>query len=243
MAWDMEGSRTYRDNLKPERLIGDDQVARIMKNFGVPHRYLACRLEKIPKDGSEYRKRLEDFVENLPLHDKRGFGLVLIGPYGSGKTGAAAALIYEVGRRWGRCRFVSARDLGRISNDYGRDKIEQWSDLRRYQFVVLDEVGCEQKDKDTREAHQIKQATEDLIRHRYDAGLMTVITTNMVVEPLLDLSRCIAVVLRVQSHEHRPLSINYRVDVASGLERRLHGSALYPLQPFHLVNRARLGLY
>lgn len=192
MVWDAEGDRVYRDNLKPDRPIDDDRVVRIMRKFGVPNRYIGCRVSKIPDDGAEYRRELESFVEQLKKHDFQGRGLILIGPFGSGKTGAAVALIYEVTRQWGKCRFVSARDVGRIANDYGHEKQRQWADLRRYQFVVLDEVGCEVTNKESRESQQIKQSVEDLLRHRYDAGLMTVITTNMQVPDLMNRYACLA---------------------------------------------------
>jgi DNA replication protein DnaC len=192
MVWDREGDRIYRETLKSENLIDDSQTTKIMRKFGVPLRFLKCRIETIPDDGSEYRGKLTAYVENVVRYDEHGHGLVLIGPFGSGKTGAAAALIYEVTRRWGKCRFVSARDLGRIANDYSPDKQRQWKDLRRYQFVVIDEIGCEEKNKDSRESQLIKQATEDLVRHRYDSQLATIITSNMQVDALMARYECLA---------------------------------------------------
>tara|TARA_R110000824_G_scaffold105420_4_gene249507 strand:- start:67 stop:705 length:639 start_codon:yes stop_codon:yes gene_type:complete len=192
MVWDREGDRIYRETLKPESLIEAEQAIRILRKFGVPPRFLRCRFEKIPPEGAEYKKLLENYVEKLAVNDKYGNGLIMVGPFGSGKTGAAAAVLYEATRRWGKCRFVSARDLGRIANDYSLEKQRHWKDLRRYQFVVIDEVGCEEKNKDTRESQLIKQATEDLVRHRYDNELPTILTTNMQVPGLMGRYECLA---------------------------------------------------
>jgi len=191
MVWDRQGDRIYRETLKNNNLIDDAQTVKIMRKFGVPLRFLKCRIESIP-EATEHRDRLLGYVEEIVKHDEHGQGLVLVGPFGSGKTGAAAALVYEVTRRWGKCRFVSARDLGRIANDYGVEKQRQWADLRRYQFVVIDEIGCEEKNKDSRESQQIKQAIEDLVRHRYDSQLATIVTSNMQVDALIARYECLA---------------------------------------------------
>ena len=211
MVWDREGDRIYRETLKTENLIEADQAIRILRKFGVPPRFLRCRLEKIPPEGAEYKKLLEHYVEKLAVNDQYGNGLVMVGPFGSGKTGAAAAVLYEVTRRWGKCRFVSARDLGRVANDYSPEKQRQWKDLRRYQFVVIDEVGCEESNKDTRESQQIKQATEDLVRHRYDNELPTIITTNLPAPALIGRYECLAS-LFMDSYQFIPvIGVDWRV--------------------------------
>jgi DNA replication protein DnaC len=146
MPWDIDkgGGRIYRQPVEtnPDKFVKDKEIQRIMRVIGVPKRYQQCRLDKVP-DNVDYRAGLMIFVETLVERDKRGDGLLMFGSYGTGKTGASVSVLYEAIKRGCRCRFVSARDLGRIAFDFEESQKDRWADLRRYQLVVLDEMGVE----------------------------------------------------------------------------------------------------
>lgn len=179
MPWDTEGGKVYRQPIQtdPDKFVSDKEILRIMGVIGVPKRYRQCRLREIP-EGAEYRAALRIFVETLTERDKNGDGLILFGSYGSGKTGGAVSVLSEAIKRGCRCRFVSARDLGRIGFDFESEQRKRWAELRRYQLVVIDEIAVEKGTTTSHEGSKTTRATEDLIRHRYDNQLMTIITTN-----------------------------------------------------------------
>lgn len=207
MPWDIEGGKVYRQPIQtdPNKFVSDKEIQRIMVVIGVPKRYRDCRLVEIPK-GADYLAGLNIFVETLVERDKRGDGLILFGPYGTGKTGGAVSVLYEAIKRGCRCRFVSARDLGRISFDFDSEQRQRWADLRRYQLVVIDEVATE-KGSETTSHEQTKtaRATSDLIRHRYDNELMTIVTTNAGIRELLVHYPDISSLIR---HSYRTLLVN-----------------------------------
>lgn len=179
MPWDTDGGKVYRQPVQtdPDKFVSDKEIARIMGIIGVPKRYRNCRLGKIPETG-EYKRELQGFIENLHDRDLGGNGLVLFGSYGTGKTGGAVSVLYEAIKRCCRCRFVSARDLGRVAFDFEQSQRKRWAELRRMQLVVIDEVGAEKDSTTSHESTKATKATEDLIRHRYDNELMTIVTTN-----------------------------------------------------------------
>ena len=112
MPWDIDkgGGRIYRQPVETKhgRFLKEKEIQRIMRVIGVPKRYQQCRLDKIPED-AKYRAGLMIFVETLVERDNTGDWLMLLGPYGTGKTGASVSVLYEAIKRGCRCRFVSAR--------------------------------------------------------------------------------------------------------------------------------------
>lgn len=156
-------SKKRRRALTPEDML-DMHVGEI---------YWSTSFEKIPDKASHkqfMRRYLDEIVENTRL----GRGLILNGPYGSGKTGSGVLVLKEVRARGGSSLMVSASEIPSAIIE----KTRYDEDYSLYERMIgVDALLID----DLRREHVKdwgKSAIESVIRKRYDDNRLVIITTN-----------------------------------------------------------------
>ena len=95
--WDNDGNSSYSSPLK-KQLLPDSATEQALLRSGVPKRYLKARFSKIPET-VRYGDSVKSYIKSLPGHLSSGLGLILTGPYGTGKTAASVLVLRELVRR------------------------------------------------------------------------------------------------------------------------------------------------
>jgi DNA replication protein DnaC len=156
-----------------ERRMG--QVRAIWREASIPLRQKPLRLETYPaKQLAAYakvREWLGDFDGSR--------GLLLIGPFSTGKTGLATGCLYEVAGLYAgtpyRVRFAVTVDFLEAMRPSNRNEKERDSimhDLQRVRCLLLDDLG---KDKSS---EYVQRALYELVNYRYNHQLPTLVTSN-----------------------------------------------------------------
>jgi len=150
----------------------------------IPKRYEACELESYDANDEPSLKSAKrdamKFLEKYPLVD---VGLLLVGPFGVGKTHLAVALLKRVITEKGdRGLFYDFRDLLReIQSSW--DPVSQTSELDilrpvlEADVLVLDELGA------NKPTDWVKDTMSHIINCRYNDRKLTIFTSNYLDNP------------------------------------------------------------
>lgn len=148
---------------------------------GLGDRFAASRLSNFEhRPGTETAlAEAEAFVRDFPQRLAAGEGLLFTGPFGSGKTRLAAAVLNEVQERHqAAVRGEVVPDLlQRLRTTYdpqaadSEDRILQ--PLLRASLLLLDDIGAE------RVSEWVQERLFLVIDHRYRRRLPTLFTTNL----------------------------------------------------------------
>lgn len=148
---------------------------KIRRQAGIGRTHWDFSLHSIPKSGVGYRKQIFDYTRNLHVHEPLGWSLLLWGSVGRGKTSIATAILKNARAR--RAGIMSIRCMRMINQLVGKQtaKAPDGVDLdiaaHEVQYLLLDDLIIPE--------HRWKiDFLEDVIVHRYDARLPTIITTN-----------------------------------------------------------------
>ena len=126
---------------------------------------------------SEDRKSLDDALRAAMRFAEKPEGwLVLLGPYGSGKTHLAAAIANHRASQGFPVMFVVVPDLldhlrATFSPDSTTRYDQRFEEVRAIPLLVLDDLGTQAT------TPWVREKLYQLLNHRYNAGLPTVITT------------------------------------------------------------------
>lgn len=151
------------------RKVGDGS----MKVANVPMRKWGVTLDAIPDD-LEYLKPVRVYLENLEQNLIAGNGLLLWGPYRSGKSSIAACIARKVAAH--RCRpyWLLSSELA----DGWFEQDHRYDFMRGAHLVVLDDLGVE-GDVEFR-----KDLIRQALRYRLENAGATIVTTNLDLETL-----------------------------------------------------------
>lgn len=176
----------------------DDQYVafRYFSYYGIELRYQRLNWGDIHPDAEVGSNPLiKEYIDNFDNYLHAGIGLVLTGNAGSGKTMVAALMLKKLmGRnRDFTGRMIAITDLiNRYtdrwdSSDGNAGRIAFSQDILRTTLLVVDDVAREWRSTSKTDAgrRSLGEATlEDVFRHRAQACLPTVITTNQDIDAL-----------------------------------------------------------
>lgn len=143
------------------------------RNANVPQRKWCVDLDKIdPK--LKYLEQVRTYLDNLKHNLIVGDGLLLYGPYRSGKSCLAAAIVREVAAHKCRAYWIEASELMK-----GWDKEDhRYYRSRNAHLLVIDDLGIEGS------ASYPVEIIGRALRYRLERACATIITTNMPPEKL-----------------------------------------------------------
>lgn len=129
------------------RQLKTDRIRRALERSQLGPQFAHRRLADLGELG--LRQACRDYVQQWPTLGKRGQGLYLWGPVGSGKTHAAAAVVNELIRtHLVEPLFISvpeaaARLRQALREESDRDGVELLDHMKDVELLVLDALGLE----------------------------------------------------------------------------------------------------
>ncbi len=127
----------------------------------------------------EVKKRVEKYIENFETLKKGGFGMLLHGPVGTGKSFHACQIANGLIDRGKRVKFSLFEDLHRNMPERSSIKKDFLQELARYDLVVLDDLGAETK------SVIMQTFIFTVIESLYRAKTPFVITTNLTLQEMI----------------------------------------------------------
>lgn len=162
-----------------------DEPNRIIERSNLGERFRGRTFASFdPKRDMEAFKICQAYANDEKLRERTRNGLLIAGGYGSGKTHLAAAVSNALADRGISVMFgTSITHFDNIRNEFenaGQNKY--LARMKTIDVLVIDDLGKEKKSDWT------KQTLFDVINHRYEHKMPTIITTNLVSEDGEDFS-------------------------------------------------------
>ncbi len=140
--------------------------AQLMQRSHIPSRYFSADLKLISED-APHRISVEKYVSNIIENTWKGYGLLLYGEWGVGKTAIAVCVGQEVLAHYGTVMFTPASLLV----NHWIERPEERDKMLGVDLLILDDVGI----ADTEYNRRI---LETIVRQRSDSLRSTIITAN-----------------------------------------------------------------
>lgn len=162
-----------------------------LQNANIPPRYWDRPFEWL--EPSDATAEVEKYLNDLKTHRHEGRGLLMLGHPGRGKTHLGCALLMEAMAEGYsvmfttisayRHRLMRQMQLNTAWSRMGdEDAYREWLQhdealkamRNNIEFLMIDDVGKEY----STDSRWIEDELDFLLRHRYDRGLPTIMTTN-----------------------------------------------------------------
>lgn len=122
-----------------------------------------------PKTTSIARK----YVDNFPEMKKRGKGLLLYGPVGTGKTHAAACIANELINQGRPCLVTNFARITNTIQGMFEGKQRYLDDFNQLDLLVIDDLASE------RDTSYMNEMIFNIIDSRYRSGKPLIVTSNL----------------------------------------------------------------
>ena len=142
--------------------------------MNLPPKFIRAKLNKI---NSEYRKSIQNYIDNRIDLVGRGVGLIIYGPHLVGKTSAASVLLKALRAKAYKCFFISGVEL--ISANIEKTRFDENASI--YQRCLDVDVLCIDNltSEDLSNPYYGLRQFSHLIRYRSDWERPTFITTEV----------------------------------------------------------------
>lgn len=113
------------------------------------------------------------YVDNFPEMKKRGKGLLLYGPVGTGKTHAAACIANELINQGRPCLVTNFARITNTLQGMFEGKQRYLDDFNRLDLLVIDDLAAE------RDTSYMNEMIFNIIDSRYRSGKPLIVTSNL----------------------------------------------------------------
>lgn len=113
------------------------------------------------------------YVDNFPEMKKRGKGLLLYGPVGTGKTHAAACIANELINQGRPCLVTNFARITNTLQGMFEGKQRYLDDFNRLDLLVIDDLAAE------RDTDYMNEMIFNIVDSRYRSGKPLIVTTNL----------------------------------------------------------------
>lgn len=179
--------KLYEKPVYEEPVVIDYPVKNRLDYFGIPKRFknatwdfIRANTDVNDRERIEKLKLLKEYSDNFRDYLDCGIGLLLKGGVGTGKTTIAIAVLRDYIEKGGRGYFISAvtlmDEIYSITDFTDRARFE--NKLRSVPVLVIDDLGAEGT------GDTVSRKIAAIINARYNAGLLTIVTTNLSVSDL-----------------------------------------------------------
>lgn len=162
------------------RMAEQERLNRIERVRSIALRTSQLRNSRFENDDGKdpkLAKVCKMYVDRWEEMKANGFGVLIQGNVGTGKTFFAACIANAVIERGSSAYFITAPEIVGVANDFGQygddKKAELSAKIKNVDLLVIDDLGAE------RDTSFGAESIYNAINDRYETGKTTIITTNL----------------------------------------------------------------